>query len=239
MFALIATTIFIGAPAETKPTIIVAPLNTSRTNSKDAETLSRLLRVYVGQSKHYLLVAPEDLGDIDEEIKRQLSGGCNEASCIAEIGGALGAKFMITGSFDRLGRSYVLTLKFIDIERVAVVNTVALREPTVVSIANALPDNVDELLGAEQEPIIEAPPAAKDPSQANLLPLASIGAGVLGVVAAGWGYIYPNSGVSTFNTTPNADNYDAMQQATSTGNAIMLGGVVAAGVGGITWYLTR
>ena len=150
--ALVVASLLLAAPAAAKPTLLVAPLKVSRTNKADAATLGRLMRVYAGQPNQYLLVTPEDMGDIDEEIKRQLSGGCDEASCIAEIGGALGAKFMITGSFDRLGANYILTLKFIDIERVAALITVALDKPTVVAIANALPDKVDELLGVKQEP---------------------------------------------------------------------------------------
>ena len=128
------------------PTLIVAPLRSSQGASKDAQTLTRLVRIYAGQSSQYTLVTPEDLGAIDEEIKRQLSGGCDEASCIAELGGALGAKYLVTGGLDQLGKRYILTLKLVDIEKVRALSTVADQSETVEAFADSLPAKVRELL---------------------------------------------------------------------------------------------
>ena len=128
------------------PTLIVAPLRSSQAASKDAQTLTRLVRIYAGQSSQYTLVTPEDLGVIDEEIKRQLSGGCDEASCIAELGGALGAKYLVTGGLDQLGKRYILTLKLVDIEKVRALSTVADQSETIEAFADSLPAKVRELL---------------------------------------------------------------------------------------------
>jgi TolB-like protein len=83
---------------------------------------------------------------IDDELERQLSGGCAEASCIAELGGALGAQYIITGNLDRLGSLYILSLKLIDIEQVSAVKTAAIQEASLEGFARRLSDEITELL---------------------------------------------------------------------------------------------
>jgi hypothetical protein len=44
--------------------------------------------------------------------KRDL--GCNVASCLSEIGGALGVELLVTGTLSKFGKTYLLSLKTID-----------------------------------------------------------------------------------------------------------------------------
>ena len=81
----------IAAPTVAKPTLVVAPLQSAKRDKDNADTLGEMIRIQVAKSNRYTLVTPEEMGAIDDELKRQLSGGCNQDSCIAEIGGALGA----------------------------------------------------------------------------------------------------------------------------------------------------
>jgi hypothetical protein len=89
------------------------------------------------------------MGAIDEELKRQLSGGCDEASCIADLGGALGAQFMITGKLKRMGKRYILLLKLVDIEKVKAINTQKIMAGSPEVVADLLDSKVAELLGDE------------------------------------------------------------------------------------------
>ena len=149
--AFVTAGLLFAAPAAAKPTLVVAPLQSELEDARDARTLSRFLRTYAGQASGYTLVTPEDMGAIDEELKRQLSGGCSEASCIAEIGGALGAQFMITGSLDRLGRRYILNIKLIDIEQVKAITTLAIQARSTEAFADLLPQELNQLLGGNQQ----------------------------------------------------------------------------------------
>jgi hypothetical protein len=146
----------------TAPTLVVAPLQSSHGDQADATTMTRLVRIYAGQAHAFTLVTPEELGAIDEELKRQLSGGCNDDSCIADIGGALGAQYMITGSLDRLGKRHILTLKLIDIEQVRAVSTVAAQAKSVEEFADSLPGKMRALFdGAERKGSSQAAAASK------------------------------------------------------------------------------
>ena len=135
----------------TAPTLVVAPLQSSQGDQADAATMTRLVRIYAGQAHAFTLVTPEELGAIDEELKRQLSGGCSDASCIADIGGALGAQYMITGSLDRLGKRHILTLKLIDIEQVRAISTVAGQAKSVEEFADSLPGKMRALFEGAQK----------------------------------------------------------------------------------------
>ena len=165
LLPLIPVALFALAPA---PTLVVAPLQARPADREDAETITRLVAIYAGQSAAFSLVTPEEIGAIDEEIKRQLSGGCNEASCIAELGGALGAKYMITGSLNRLGKRYILTLKLIDIEQVRAVSTVASQERSIGVFADSLPTTIRQLF--KEEPVsLPAPPQKIEAKKVPLL----------------------------------------------------------------------
>jgi TolB-like protein len=143
------------------PTLVVAPFQARPADREDAQTITRLVGIYAGQSAAFSLVTPEELGAIDEEIARQLSGGCSEASCIAELGGALGAKYMITGSLDRLGKLYILTLKLIDIEQVRAIGTAASQERSVEAFADSLPGTIRKLFKEEPVSLVAAPKELK------------------------------------------------------------------------------
>ena len=137
---------------------VVAPLERVQTRESDATTLSEMIRIQVGQSARFTLVTPEEQRHIDEELRRQLSGGCSEASCIAELGGALGARFLITGKFSRFGSRYVLLLKLIDIELGKAVNTASLQAGALEMLLDDLPAAVGQLIG--ERPAEPAPRAA-------------------------------------------------------------------------------
>ena len=158
MLAIAALTqsLLLAAPAGA--TLVVAPLERVQTRKSDATTLTEMIRIQVGQSARFTLVTPEEQRHIDEELRRQLSGGCSEASCIAELGGALGARFLITGKFSRFGSRYVLLLKLIDIELGKAVNTASLQAGALEMLLDDLPAAVGQLIG--ERPAEPAPRAA-------------------------------------------------------------------------------
>lgn len=58
-----------------------------------------------------------------EGMKQTL--GCDEMSCLAELGGALGVDYIISGSVARVGESYLLQLQLTDIRRAKSVERVS------------------------------------------------------------------------------------------------------------------
>jgi len=63
---------------------------------------------------------------LDLEKLRRLAG-CGDAECFAEISGALGMRWMVTGNVSRFGRSFVVNLKLMDVRSVHVSGRVTRR----------------------------------------------------------------------------------------------------------------
>ena len=128
-------------------TTVVAPLKAVGVPAGDVSILTAELRTQIGRSQRYRLVTPEEMSAVDEELTRQLSGGCDEASCVAELGGALGAQFLITGQVGKLGSLFTLQLKLIDIETVAAQRTASAHAAKIESLLLKLPELTQDLLG--------------------------------------------------------------------------------------------
>lgn len=77
--------------------------------------LSDILRSELFGSEPFELINREDMVAILDEVKFQQSGACDSTTCVVQMGQALGAEKMIVGSVGRLGSSYVITIKLVDI----------------------------------------------------------------------------------------------------------------------------
>ena len=112
---LIAFLLPASSYAEEKPTLVVIDLKTIKADKDLAKILSERLRTALSKIGKYQLVSREEMNNIVKEMKFQRTEMCDDVKCYAEIGGALGAKKMVTGSIARMGRMYTLNLKLIDI----------------------------------------------------------------------------------------------------------------------------
>src|SRR5690606_21469996 len=59
------------------------------------------------------------------ELDKQLIQCRSDVECIVEIGGALGVDYLVTGAVGKLGDSFVLTLKLLDIQNAEVKQRIA------------------------------------------------------------------------------------------------------------------
>jgi TolB-like protein len=151
----LAISLVLGAPApapsaEPPPTLLVAPLRAVGIEKLVAEIFSEEIRVFVGKSRNYTLVTPEEMAAVDAELARQLSEGCDDTQCISELGGALGAKLIITGKIGRVENRISLNLKLVDIATVTAIKVAGRRAARLTDLQDQLGHLVRELLGDAQ-----------------------------------------------------------------------------------------
>jgi hypothetical protein len=72
------------------------------------------------QQSGFEAIGPEDINALLGFEKTKSAVGCDDASCVAEIGNALGVDYLAAGSVAALEGSVVLTLKLIDVKRTKV-----------------------------------------------------------------------------------------------------------------------
>ncbi len=119
------------------PALAVMPLAPRRFPADAAEILDDVLAGEIDRVGTYKVITTSDIrAMLGMEALRQATG-CDDVSCAAEIGGALGAPFLLVGSVSRLGDEIIISIRLIDT-----------RVPEVTSRAEkTLPD--DEKLYAE------------------------------------------------------------------------------------------
>ncbi len=83
---------------------------------------------------------------LSHEQQKQLLG-CREGECLAELGGALGCDELVTGSVGRLGRSWILHLRRVEVTKASVAKQVdrRVKDGTVDDLLDVLPSLVGEL----------------------------------------------------------------------------------------------
>ncbi len=105
----------------------IAVLNLSSSGSTEhvAENLTQVIVVELKQIKGLSLITRDEIKSIlSFEQDRQLLG-CDDSSCLAELGGALGVEYLLTGNVGQMGATYLLHLKLINIREATVANRVA------------------------------------------------------------------------------------------------------------------
>ncbi len=107
-----------GAPA--KPKLIVLAFVAQNGAQPDLATLLEEATVAeVSRAGYFQVIGSKDVQTLlGLERQKQLLG-CSEdsGSCMTELAGALGARFVLTGSVSKLGDAYQLTLQTLDSQR--------------------------------------------------------------------------------------------------------------------------
>lgn len=120
---LVALGLWLGtlpALADAVPRAAVMPLKAKRVTREIVRILDDLLVNALGATGRLRVIGSEEIEAVlaAENIKDQL--GCDSISCAAEIGGALNARYVVSGSVGRLGDSVVINLTLFDTEQMAV-----------------------------------------------------------------------------------------------------------------------
>lgn len=176
-------------------------------------------------------------GDVESllGIERQKALlGCSETSCLSELSGALGARFVMSGTLARLGDSFQLTLTVLDTTRAQPVGR-------AVRLANS----IDDLLGGIPFAVAQAAgiPPPEEPSK--VLPTILIGVGAATLIAGGvvglQGLTQEASlqGELTGSALDAKSTYEARAAQPAMMKTIslstMIGGAVVAGLGVLLW----
>jgi TolB-like protein len=113
-----------------------------------------------------------------EKQKKML--GCDETGCLAEIGGALGVAYMLTGQVGQIGTRYRISLMVVDSKKALVVARAAqFCDQNEDALARVAETTVAQVLAAIRggselpPPVVAAPAATKPKSDAKPAPAAA------------------------------------------------------------------
>jgi TolB-like protein len=104
---------------ETKIKIAVLSLQTSNDQSAQlARTIVDLVSSKLDREGVFQVITEDDVKQMVSFDQMKTALSCDEqASCLGEIGAALGVPYVLTGGLSQVGSTYVLTFNLIDIEK--------------------------------------------------------------------------------------------------------------------------
>jgi TolB-like protein len=220
-------------PLEPKPTMVqVLPLASENgVDPASAKVLTEFLATSLALHKELKVFGQSDLQALLRQAKDRRTVGCDNAAdaCLAEVAGALGAEWLVTGTVGRLGEALVLSVRVLDTHKhnvLAQASKITLGEPS--ELLRAVQEIVPELL-RDARP--EAPPPPGRSPVAYLLATGTALTLVTAGIFAGWtiaNYVANNAARNDFlSGTVLPSGYAGMAQYSSTQGTLHVTAAVA------------
>ncbi|MCB0832597.1 MAG: hypothetical protein KDC45_03975 [Bacteroidetes bacterium] len=109
---------------DAKKTIAVLDFQTSGGLSPaEVTTLANRFRGILVQTRVFDVVEREKMNDILVAQDFNMSDACNTAECAVQVGQLLGVEQMIAGDLGKIGQTYTIDLRLIDVESSKIVGT--------------------------------------------------------------------------------------------------------------------
>ncbi len=109
------------------PKLIVLPLQVTKLPADSHAVLNELLAHSIRSIERYDVLAKADIDAMLGKVAQEEN--CDDVACAVEIGGALGAQFLVAGRVAKLGDNIIIVLKLIDTEAHKVVNSIKHKAP--------------------------------------------------------------------------------------------------------------
>lgn len=124
---ILLTSILITSPASAQQKkMTVAVLEFQRTGALDAgeaATLTNRFRGLLVQTETFEVVEREKMKEILKEQDFTMTDQCNSAECAVQIGQLLGVQAMIAGDIGKVGQTYTLDLRMVDVSTGKIIKT--------------------------------------------------------------------------------------------------------------------
>ncbi len=130
MIALAALSMLLAwhAPAVAQEQVAVAVMEFTSKGGVDQDQMDALGDMMANEIRNmgpYRVIGKSDIrAALQLEQQRSLLG-CDGTSCIAEVGGALGVRWVVLGNISLFGKTYLMNLKMMDAANVTVASSVS------------------------------------------------------------------------------------------------------------------
>jgi len=207
--------------------IVVTPLQAQRNVDEGLVTLLGDVMLTELAAHGHAVVGYSDIkAMLDNEAAKALVD-CEGTTCLAELGDAMGARYLLHSSLGRIGGQYVINLKLIDVEKSTVKSRITRQvgADDEAALIQAIREGVAELM---QDQATAPPPAVGG----SVLPL---GLGITGVVVglagAGTGVAFGALAATDVKYAPIDPRYEASIAQANQNALISTVGWVVGGAG--------
>jgi len=109
-----------SAAAQSQRAIAILDLQARGVETDIVQSLTEMVAKEVDRVGPFRTVSMDDIRRMLQHEEKKMLMGCDDISCLAEIGGALGVDFLLAGGVGKIGKTYVVNLKLIDVRQVQV-----------------------------------------------------------------------------------------------------------------------
>ncbi len=119
-------------------------------SEKTVAAVSDAVNAEVRRHAGVTLVSQDEIKSALSLEEQKMMAGCSSTQCVAEVGGALGVDNMLTGSIGKVGESWLVFLKVIDVKKVTTLRQAdrRIRKGGLDDVLDAIPGLVTELFGS-------------------------------------------------------------------------------------------
>lgn len=162
--------------AETRTSdVAIMPFDRRKLDVELSDALADVFQVAFSRASRLSVLAQSDIGAMVGFEKQKELAGCEGGSCLAEIGGALGVRYIVTGRFARVGSSYLCLVKLIDVQHGSVVasdqETAPAEEQLLLEAVQKLGTRFGQAVATKVTPPPTTPVA---PPRADPVPVAAV-----------------------------------------------------------------
>ncbi|MBW1811418.1 MAG: PEGA domain-containing protein [Deltaproteobacteria bacterium] len=142
-----------SAFSKTKSKIAILDLRDKGVGPDVASLLTGVISTRLAEIGIFTVITRDDIKNILTHEQDKILLGCADESCLTDIGGILGAEYLIAGEVGMVGQKYVIGLQRIDVKATKVVKRVdrqfeGSREKLLQEVANAAYKVIEDILQA-------------------------------------------------------------------------------------------
>ena len=104
------------------PTVAVLDFDAEGLSVQEARVLTNRLRTHLVQLGGFKVVERGQMETIFQELNFQESG-CTSDECVIQVGEMLGVEMMLAGTFGKLGSTYTIDLRLIDVATASILKS--------------------------------------------------------------------------------------------------------------------
>ena len=134
--------------SSTTPKVLVLDLRALDVDASTASLINGVVASAAAAHKELAVTSADDVRQMLSLAAQKQAVGCDETSCLSEIAGAIGARYVLHGNLGKLGGTVLVNLALFDAQNAVAVDKRSLQAASLEQVPALLPAAVDALLAA-------------------------------------------------------------------------------------------
>jgi hypothetical protein len=237
LILLIAALLPAVGSAEERPGLAALDVDAERgVDSSLAKLISEAILSELKESGRFAtVIGSSDITTMINIEQQKQALGCEEDSCLAQLGGALGVPYLFSGSLGSVGGRYMLNLKLLQVEDARVAERMTRIFADERALVDGLKPALTHLLRTLKAPVSTSVATVQAPAKGAWKTWVVGGMGALGLGLVGASFSLVEGAQSSHNSAPSVATAIALEDAVRLGNVGVVGALVVVGAGTAVW----